>query len=371
MVDVRNTWVEINTAALAHNVRRVRDYAPNARVLAMVKADAYGHGAAACLAGVQDADALGVACMAEALALRAAGWQKPIVLIEGVFSQAEWRVALAQNLTCVVHHETQLAWALQDLPHRAFCTEHPPTIWLKLNTGMNRLGFTANGALEVARQLHTAGYQIVLVSHFANADVPDDPYNTAQITLFVDVLARLRAELGADAVQASLCNSAGLINFPEVQFDWVRPGIMLYGGSPMVDVAPQALDLRPVMQFGAAVMAVHALSVGASVGYGSRWQATRPTRLGVVSVGYADGYPRVVSEAAYVLAEGMRLPIVGRVAMDMLMVDMTDAQAVGLGSTVTLWGDGLSVDTVASWTNTLNYELLCHVGMRPTRRVLT
>ena len=369
MVGVRNTWVQINTAALAHNVRRVRDYAPNARVLAMVKADAYGHGAAVCLAGVQDADALGVACMAEALELRAAGWQKPIVLIEGVFSQAEWCVALAQAMTCVVHHDAQLAWALQDLPPNLSPADRQPTIWLKLNTGMNRLGFGGDEAVAVARQLHAAGYGIVLTSHFANADTPNHPHNAAQIARFCAVLTRLRDMLGADAVQASLCNSAGLLHFPEVHFDWVRPGIMLYGGSPMVDVAPQALNLRPVMQFGASVMAVHDLPIGASVGYGSRWQATRPTRLGVISVGYADGYPRVVSEAAYVLADGARLPIVGRVAMDMLMVDITDAQAVGLGSTVTLWGDGLSVDTVASWTDTLNYELLCHVGTRPTRRV--
>lgn len=359
---MRNTCVNIDLAALAHNFHIVQQHAPTAKVLAMVKANAYGHGALDCLPVLLTADALGVACLDEALALQQAGWDKKIVVIEGAFSSDEWQTCLTHHIDCVVHHQAQLDWALAQVAPQAKASN--TTIWLKLNTGMNRLGFREAEIVPIATRLHEAGYHLVLTTHFANADVKDHASNQAQITQFNRALATLKAKVSPH-IKGSLCNSAGIVNFPEHHHDWVRPGIMLYGATPVADQSASDLNLRPVMQFGAVIMATHTLQAGDSVGYGSRWTANGDCRIGVVSVGYADGYPRVVSQAAYVTANGVKLPIIGRVAMDMLMVDISDCPTVDIGTSVQLWGDSPTIEQVAGWNDTISYELLCLVTKRP------
>lgn len=355
---MRQTSITIDLSTLNHNLQRVKDYAPTAKVLAMVKANAYGHGAVNCLPAVQQADALGVACLQEAIELQQAGWQKLIVLIEGAFSLEEWQYGIEHQIECVLHQQRQLDWALQ----------HPATsgttVWLKLNTGMNRLGFNSDEVFKIAQQLTDAGYKIVLTTHFANADVIDHPNNQIQFELFDSTLQTLRNKVNP-AIKGSLCNSAGIVNWPERHYDWVRPGIILYGATPISHATAKQLDLKPVMHFNASIIAIHNLQAGDSVGYGSRWTAQAPARIGIVGVGYADGYPRVITDDAYVIAAGQQAPIIGRVAMDMLMVDLTHTTNVNLDCPVQLWGDAPTIDEVGAWNDTISYELLSVVTHRP------
>ena len=386
---MRHASITLNSAALTHNLNQVINKIPEkTQVLAMVKADAYGHGVRHCVPGLQQADALGVACFDEAKQIRDLGWQKGVVLIEGVFSQQEWAESIEAKCQSIVHHQNQVQWALANLP-----TADSPcrTIWLKLNTGMNRLGFEPEEIVAVAKTLVDAGYNLILTSHFANADRPDHPSNANQIKVFTDALTQLREQVDGH-IKASLCNSSGIINFPECHFDWVRPGIMLYGSTPLEGISAQELQLKPVMTFSASLMAIHNIAAGAPVGYGSRFVANRPIVKGIVSIGYGDGYPRVVDGSAWVTVkpqprEGDRdsstaakaalsykCPVIGRVAMDMIAIDLTEVPNPTVGYQVTLWGDPdksePSVDEIANSAHTLGYELLCRVTQRPTRVVI-
>lgn len=386
---MRHASITLNSAALTHNLNQVINKIPEkTQVLAMVKADAYGHGVRHCVPGLQQADALGVACFDEAKQIRDLGWQKGLVLIEGVFSQQEWAESIEAKCQSIVHHQNQVQWALANLP----AADSPcRTIWLKLNTGMNRLGFEPEEIVAVAKTLVDAGYNLILTSHFANADRPDHPSNANQIKVFTDALTQLREQVDGH-IKASLCNSAGIINFPECHFDWVRPGIMLYGSTPLEGISAQELQLKPVMTFSASLMAIHNIAAGAPVGYGSRFVANRPIVKGIVSIGYGDGYPRVVDGSAWVTvkpqpSEGDRdsstgakeavsykCPVIGRVAMDMIAIDLTEVPNPTVGYQVTLWGDPdksePSVDEIANSAHTLGYELLCRVTQRPTRVVI-
>ncbi len=358
---MRQTYIQIHLSALQHNLTCVKNFAKKSKVLAMVKANAYGHGAVECLPALSQADALGVACLTEAIPLQTAGWQKPIVLMEGAFSLAEWQYAYQHQMQCVIHHQTQVEWALSDIPQH-----NNPIVWLKFNTGMNRLGFNQTEILDVAKQLFNKGYSLILTSHFANADNITHPLNQTQIQLFHETLNLLKSQISL-TIQGSLCNSAGIVNWQTCHYDWVRAGIMLYGSSPVIHQTASDIGLKPVMTFSASIMAIHQLNAGESVGYGSRWQAKQPCKIGIVSVGYGDGYPRVIHENAYMQTEqGERLPIIGRVAMDMLMIDISHAVHVDIGTTVQLWGDMPTIDEVASWNDTISYELLCLVTNRPT-----
>ena len=386
---MRHASITLNSAALTHNLNQVINKIPEkTQVLAMVKADAYGHGVRHCVPGLQQADALGVACFDEAKQIRDLGWQKGVVLIEGVFSQQEWAESIEAKCQSIVHHQNQVQWALANLP-----TADSPcrTIWLKLNTGMNRLGFEPEEIVAVAKTLVDAGYNLILTSHFANADRPDHPSNANQIKVFTDALTQLREQVDGH-IKASLCNSSGIINFPECHFDWVRPGIMLYGSTPLEGISAQELQLKPVMTFSASLMAIHNIAAGAPVGYGSRFVANRPIVKGIVSIGYGDGYPRVVDGSAWVTvkpqpieadsdsstaakaAVSYKCPVIGRVAMDMIAIDLTEVPNPTVGYQVTLWGDPdksePSVDEIANSAHTLGYELLCRVTQRPTRVVI-
>ncbi|RYZ87978.1 MAG: alanine racemase, partial [Moraxellaceae bacterium] len=228
--------------------------------------------------------------------------------------------------------------------------------------GMNRLGLSPDELYDAALKLRAAGFQLVLTMHFANADIPDHPLNQQQVQNFL----KLKQQL--EPIAASCCNSAAIFNWPELHFDYVRPGIMLYGSSPYDSVPAHTLDLKPVMKLKSHLIAIQHLEAQQMVGYGSLVTTQRPTRLGIVAMGYGDGYPRVVSQGAYVSIQGYQAPLVGRVSMDLLAVDLTDLPAsIVIGSEVILWGDNPSVDVIARYNNTIGYELLCRLTNRPVR----
>jgi alanine racemase len=354
---MREARVYLSTQALMHNLQRVRECAPRSQVLAMVKADAYGHGLAFALNALHDADALGVAFFKEALDIRALGNTQLIVLIEGVFSLNEWLETDHIHAQCVIHQDCQLQWALDHVISNT-------TIWLKVNTGMNRLGMLPDEALNAALKLRAAGYDLILTTHFANADEPDYPLNQQQINT---VLA-LKKQL--EPIKASLCNSAALIQWPDLQFDWVRPGIMLYGSSPFEYQTATILNLMPVMTLTTTLIAKHDLPENVSIGYGSQFTTTRPTRLGVIAMGYGDGYPRVIHDGK-ICIQDQYIPIIGRVSMDMLTVDLTDLTFnPPLNTEVTLWGQGLDIDEVANSAGTIGYELFTRLSMRAIRYIV-
>jgi alanine racemase len=362
--------ITIKPAAITHNLNRVKMLAPKSNVLAMVKANAYGHGVVAVLPALQQADGIGVATLREALEARQLGWNKTIGLIEGAFTVDEWRQAIENDISCVIHHAPQLDWALEQIPPADSATR---VVWIKYNTGMNRLGFNNQTLISAAKSLHDAGYQLILTTHFANADHQDHPLNAIQIQRFNDMLSTLRATISTN-IKGSLCNSADIVNFPEHHHDWVRPGIMLYGSTPVIDQSAYELNLQPAMEFSAQIIGLQTVKAGDAIGYGSRWIAQQDVKTALVSIGYGDGYPRVVNEDAYVSVidavnqQRYSCSVIGRVAMDMIVIDVsTVPESSALNSKVILWGDAPHVDEVATHADTIGYELLCRLSVRPNR----
>jgi alanine racemase len=360
---MRDVRLGISKAALHHNLQRVREAAPYARVMAMVKADAYGHGARLVTETLAAADGFGVAILEEALALRAAGVRQPITVLEGVFTPAEMFEAVRQNLTLVIHQEEQVALLEQ-------CRlSGPVNLWLKLDTGMHRLGLAPEVAVGAFRRLRAAPItgELGLLTHFACADQLDSPLTEKQLARFRAV-EQVLSRNSPHPLPDSLANSAGILAWPATHGAWVRPGIMLYGSSPFPDQTAASLGLRPVMTLTAKLIAVRHLKKGEPVGYGATWTADRDTRIGVVGIGYGDGYPRHAPHGTPVLIEGRRVPLVGRVSMDMLTVELGDVPAQ-TGDTCILWGEGLPADEVATLAGTISYELFCKVTTRVRREV--
>ena len=338
---------------LRHNFAQARRLANGARVMAMVKADAYGHGAVPVAQALADADAFGVACLEEALTLRAAGITRPILLAAGFFHPDELPEIAHRDFQVAVHDEHQIEALV------AARLSRPLVVWLKIDTGMHRLG-VAPAAVTALRQCLLASANVAevrLMTHFACADVPAHPLNRQQLAAFASATAGLP---GA----RSLANSAALVALPEARADWVRPGILLYGVDPFVDAHPVAADLRPVQTLSSRVIAVRMLAAGEGIGYGHDWIAERPTRAGVVALGYGDGYPRHAPGGTPVLAAGQRTRLLGRVSMDLLAVDLTDLPGVETGAEVVLWGEGLPAWEVARSAGTIAYELLCGITAR-------
>jgi alanine racemase len=348
----------ISRSAWRHNLARLRAAAPEAQVLAVIKANAYGHGAIEA-ARTLPADAFGVARLAEGIELRAADIVAPIVLMEGVFSPAELSLALLHRFDLVVHSAHQIDW-LESCTGAA--GQPPIVVWLKMNTGMNRLGFDESDLSDAAMRLQQIAIvkEIRLMTHFATADEPDHPLTGHQLERFAAVSAGIRGS-------RSLGNSAGILKGVAMQGDWVRAGIALYGSSPIAERAASELGLEPVMSLQSEVIALRELPVGESVGYGATWVAARPTRLAIVAAGYADGFPRSCPSGTPVLVNGRRVSLVGRVSMDMIAVDVTDIPNARIGDPVILWGTGLSVDEIAQCAGTIGYELLCKVTARVPR----
>lgn len=337
----------IDLDALRHNYLLARRL-HGGRALAVVKANAYGHGAAQCASALGDvADGFAVAFLDEALTLRAAGIKQPILLLEGVFESGELDAALQEDLWVVVHHEEQVRM-IERLPPKGALH-----VWLKVNTGMNRAGFLPHQVRSVWQRLSTSGVvgSITLMTHFARADEADVNATTEQLSVFHSATHYLPG-------YRSLANSAGVLGWPKSHSNWARPGIMLYGADPVPDADH---GLRPVMTLTSSVMAVRDISVGEPLGYGARFRADRPTRVGLVALGYADGYPRTVEDGTPIQVDGTPTRIIGRVSMDMLTVDLTAIPGAGLGSNVEAWGKNLSVNCIAASAKTIAYELLCNV----------
>ncbi len=346
----------ISGAALRHNYRLAKRLAPGARAWAVVKADAYGHGQWRAVEVLRtEADGFALLECENAVALRESGVTQPILLLEGIFSAGDARAVVEHRLTTVVHCLEQLELLLASVPGDA-----PLAIYLKLNTGMNRLGMTAVD-LQKARNLLAAPrpIKLTLMTHFAEAD--GGRGIGGQMTRFAEM-----AGDWSDAV--SLANSAALLRHPETHADWVRPGIMLYGSSPFDDASADDLGLQAVMALESRIIGVQQLVAGDRVGYGGTFSAGRPMRIGIVACGYADGYPRHAPSGTPVAVLGRMTQTVGRVSMDMLAVDLSDIPDAGIDAPVTLWGDGaagsVAADAVARAAGTIAYELFCALAPR-------
>jgi alanine racemase len=341
----RPIQARINLPALEHNLQVARR-ATGARIMAVIKAAAYGHGLLRAAGALRAADGFALLDVNEAVCLREAGFRQTLLLLEGCFSPDDVALAAAHDLACVVHDPQQIAM-LDACPHGRNLQ-----VWFKVNSGMNRLGLAPQdipAALEKLRS-HRAVRDITLMTHFACAD--EAAGVAAQLEVF-------NALAGPYRLPRSLANSAALLRYPETHGDWVRPGIMLYGASPFAEVTAQHLGLRPVMTLQSEIISMRELNPGECVGYGGLFCAESPVRIGTVACGYADGYPRHAQTGTPILVDGQRTRTLGRVSMDMLGVDLSALPGADVGSAVTLWGEGLPVEEVARSAGTISYELLC------------
>ncbi|MEJ2769235.1 alanine racemase [Mycetohabitans sp. B46] len=346
----------IHTAALANNLAVARRHAPKSKLWAVVKANAYGHGLARVFPGLRSTDGFGLLDLEEAVKLRELGWAGPILLLEGFFRPTDIDVIDRYSLTTTVHCDEQLR--MLEMARLS----KPVNIQLKMNSGMNRLGYVASkyrAAWERARACPSVG-QITLMTHFSDADGETGVRH--QLEMF---------EHGAEGIAGSrsLSNSAATLWHPRAHFDWVRPGIILYGASPSgVSAAIAGLGLQPAMTLSSELIAVQTVEPGDSVGYGFTFKARERMRIGVVACGYADGYPRCAPEGTPIQVEGVRTRVIGRVSMDMLTVDLSSCPSAAIGSPVQLWGADVLIDDVAAACGTVGYELMCAVAQRVSVR---
>lgn len=350
----RPTRLIIEPSALLHNLAQIKRIAPGKQIIAMVKANAYGCGLHSVIPVLEgQVDAFGVACIEEAMKIHRMGSKTHCILFQGVFSQDEFSLIAQHQFGCVLHQPHQVQWLLNSpLPK-------PIKLWLKVNTGMHRLGFQPNELEDVTKALKNCPWvdkDIGLMTHFACADEPERTENSEQISLF--------ERISTDFSQRSMANSAAIISFPQTHADVIRPGIMLYGVSPFADRMATDLGLLPVMRFVSAISAVQESAPFAQVGYGGTWKCTQPSRIGIVAAGYGDGYPRHVAADTPVWIQGKEVKIVGRVSMDMLAVDLTDHPEVHPGAAVELWGTHILVERIAQAAGTTGYELLCQISER-------
>jgi alanine racemase len=347
----------IDLSALRHNLDAARRRAGARRIWAVVKANGYGHGIERVVRGLAAADGLALLDFDEARRARAAGWRRPILLLEGFFAPADLAACRELDLTAVVHVSEQLRML------ETAVAGAPIDVWIKLNTGMNRLGFAVGelpAALDRVSRMQSARLA-GLSMHFANSDRADRDQGPVAMD---QQLQRFEAASQGIAVPRSLSNSAALFLHGGLSEDWVRPGIALYGATPDDAHAASALGLQPAMHLTSRLIAVRELAAGEAVGYGSRYVAPRPMKLGVVACGYADGYPRLAPDGTPVAVEGVVAPLAGRVSMDMITVDLTAVPQAHVGSAVELWGAQVPIDAVAARAGTVGYELMCALAPR-------
>lgn len=355
----RPVRARISLPALQHNLRCARAAAPQSRVMAVVKADGYGHGMVAVAKALSAADGYAVARVSEAMILREAGIRAPITLLEGFIDEADLEEADCRKLEVVLHSEAQLTLL------EAACLEHPLRVWVKIDTGMHRLGFAVAAVDDVVMRLEALPFvkkPLGFLSHLACADDVNAPNTRHQREQFESTVSKHVGE-------KSLANSAAVLRWPDTHYDWVRPGIMLYGVSPFIGGRGSDYDLQPVMSLETQLIAVNALHKGDAVGYGADWICPQDMRVGVVAIGYGDGYPRHARSGTPVLVNGRRAPLAGRVSMDMITVDLREHPDAAVGDPVLLWGEGLPVEEVAQAAGTIAYELLTGVTARVQREV--
>ncbi len=341
----------VSAKALQHNLNVVKQHAQNAKIMAVVKANAYGHGLVHVAHALMAADAFATLNLSEAIELREAGVDQDILLLEGVFNEEELRIAASFDIGIVIHNNQQIIM----LEHAKLAK--PINVHLKINTGMNRLGFLPSIFTEAYQRLESCGNvaNITLMTHFATAD-ESTGIQTAH-TRFKEATLGLTNPV-------SLANSATILRYPEAHADWVRPGIMLYGATPVATIPAADFGLKPAMQFTSEILAIQTLVKGDSVGYGATFVADKNMRIGIVACGYADGYPRHAPTGTPIAVTGVITKTLGQVSMDMLACDLTDIPEADIGSVVELWGNIVPVDTVANSCGTIGYELLCAVAPR-------
>lgn len=351
----RPAKIHLNLAALQHNLQIVQQCAPKSKIVAVIKANAYGHGLNLIATALANkTDIFGVACIDEALLIRNAGINTPILLLEGFFSAEELPVLAQQKFATVIHSFHQLE-LLEKTPLPV-----PLTVWLKIDTGMHRLGFKPKAFPEAWTRLQRCPWvnqPPKLMSHFAIADEPTHPLTIAQLTEF----QQLTQSYSTDR---SLANSAGILAWPESHFEWVRPGILLYGVSPFANHTGTMHQLKTVMTLKSELIAIRHCKAGESIGYGATWTCPEDTLIGTIAIGYADGYPRHAKSGTPVLVNKQIVPLVGRVSMDMITVNLQHYPQAKIGDEVVLWGDGLPIEQVAAMADTIPYQLLCNVTDR-------
>ena len=371
----RRAWAEINLTALRANLEVVRQHNQHASITAVIKSNGYGHGmeavAQALLQAPTTVERFAVATVDEAVALNILGTGKRILLLQGFSDVEQARFLIESDLEFVIHADYQLVILKQIL--REHTVNRPLTVWLKLDTGMHRLGLNYSEFLQTYRELMALPEvgSVVIMSHLACADDPEDSVAAAstseQLHRFNAVLSDLQA---ADPRQPgrSLAASAGILSRPDTHFDHLRPGIMLYGGSPLHNRTGPELGLQPVMTLRARIIAIKQVPAGGSIGYGATYTCATPTRIGVVSIGYGDGYPRSAPTGTPVLVRTaggyQRSCLLGRVSMDMITIDLEGLVDTEVGDEVVLWGESLSADEVARFAGTISYELFCQVTSR-------
>lgn len=351
----RPTRLVVEPSALLHNLAQIRRFAPGKKIITMVKANAYGCGIQAVVPVLEgQVDAFGVACIEEAMVIRKMGSRTDCILFQGVFSPDEFKMVAQHQLGCVLHQPHQVEWLL-NTP-----LDTPIKLWVKVNTGMHRLGFKPDELQGIMNALQTCSWvdkDIGLMTHLACADEPERIENSQQISLFEGISVK-------GFTQRSIANSAAIISFPQTHADVVRPGIMLYGVSPFARQTATDLGLVPVMRFVSAISAVHDNPPLAQVGYSGTWNSQKPSRIGIVAAGYGDGYPRHIAANTPIWVQGREVVIVGRVSMDMLAVDLTDHPDIQPGAPVELWGTHVLVERIAKSAGTTGYELLCQISER-------
>lgn len=349
---------KIDLAALKHNLLRVKQQS-SSRIMSVVKANGYGHGAVEIAHALNDSDAFAVARLSEAVQLRDAGITHPIVILDGVNSTADLQTAADYSLSLVFHHESQIELILSTVLTKPldFC-------WIMAETGMHRLGLTLDkfdNALQKLKSCDNIMGQVGLMSHLANADSINDARNQQQLDLFQQFMSKAESA-------TSMANSAAVLSLADSHGDWLRPGLMLYGISPFEDKTAQDLGLKPVMELSSIITSIQMLEEGDAVGYGGEWIAQKPTQIAIVSIGYGDGYSRQLSDIGVVLIKEKLASILGRVSMDMIAVDLSNVDDVIVGEKVILWGHPLlSVESVAEKAKTIPYELVCQISERVRR----
>ncbi|WP_261816114.1 alanine racemase [Vibrio gallicus] len=344
----------INTDALQHNIQLIHHQAPSSKLLAVVKANGYGHGLLEVAKNAVGTDAYGVARIEEALQLRSGGIVKPILLLEGFYSPDDLPILVTNNIQTVIHCEEQLV-ALEQAE-----LDGSVVVWLKMDTGMHRLGVRPEQYDEFIERLHNCknvAKPLRYISHFGCADELDNPITSRQIELFEATTENCQGE-------RSIAASSGILSRPDSHFEWVRPGIIMYGVSPFSHNDASQMGYRPVMTLRSHLIAINELKAGESVGYGANWSTERDTKIGVIAIGYGDGYPRTAPNGTPVFVNGRKVPLAGRVSMDMLTVDLGPDASDEVGDVAVMWGDNLPVEEVARFVGTIAYELVTKLTSR-------